>query len=112
MELSKLFKTGRKAKRLTLREVEVKTGISNPYLSQLENGKISSPSFKVVVTLCQLYEIDASILFDHEKSVLNNKPINILDGQSVSEFLEVENFIRYTISKRNNHAIQKQTNNP
>ena len=38
------LKSARKAKRLTLREVEQKTGISNAYLSQLESGKVKQPS--------------------------------------------------------------------
>lgn len=49
------FKAMRKAKRLTLRQVEDITGISNPYLSQLETGKIKSPSYNTVRTLVMLY---------------------------------------------------------
>jgi len=49
------FKKERERNKLTLRKVEELTGISNPYLSQLENGKIKSPSFKVVQTLHNLY---------------------------------------------------------
>ena len=49
------FKGMRKAKGLTLRKVEELTGISNPYLSQLETGKIASPSYNTVRTLVMLY---------------------------------------------------------
>jgi len=49
------FKSMRKAKGLTLRKVEELTGISNPYLSQLETGKIVSPSYNTVRTLVMLY---------------------------------------------------------
>jgi DNA-binding Xre family transcriptional regulator len=42
---------------LTLRQVEVETGISNAYLSQLETGKIKSPSFSVVCKLCNIYKV-------------------------------------------------------
>lgn len=46
----------RKNAGITLREVEKKTGISNAYLSQLETGKITNPSYKeVVLPLYQLY---------------------------------------------------------
>ena len=45
----------RKNSGLTLREVEEQTGISNAYLSQLENGKIEHPSFNVLNTLNDLY---------------------------------------------------------
>lgn len=53
--LSINFKQMRKAKGLTLREVETKTGISNAYLSQLETGKIKSPGYDTVKTLYDLY---------------------------------------------------------
>lgn len=53
--LSLDFKSTRKAKGLTLREVERLTGLSNAYLSQLETGKIRQPSYTTVVTLISLY---------------------------------------------------------
>ena len=57
--LSLDFKKMRKAKGLTLREVESITGISNPYLSQLETGKIKSPGYDVVKSLYDLYSNEA-----------------------------------------------------
>lgn len=53
------FKSMRKAKGLTLRKVEELTGISNPYLSQLETGKIANPSYNTVRTLVMLYSNEA-----------------------------------------------------
>jgi DNA-binding XRE family transcriptional regulator len=41
----------RKSLGITLREMESEIGISNAYLSQLETGKITNPSFRVVDTL-------------------------------------------------------------
>jgi|SRR6516164_568918 predicted transcriptional regulator len=49
------FKKLRKDSGLTLRILEEKTGISNPYLSQLETGKIKDPSYRIVVTLIHFY---------------------------------------------------------
>lgn len=49
------FREIRKAKGLTLRKLEEITGISNAYLSQLENGKIKSPSYNTVKKLYDLY---------------------------------------------------------
>lgn len=51
------FKVIREAKNLTLRDVEKETGISNAYLSQLENNKIKSPSYSVIKQLCDFYGI-------------------------------------------------------
>lgn len=49
------FKIRRIKLGMTLRQVEELTGISNAYLSQLENGKIKKPSFDVVEKLNKLY---------------------------------------------------------
>lgn len=48
------FRELRKSAKLTLRKVEKDTGISNPYLSQLENGIVENPSYKIVRTLIAL----------------------------------------------------------
>lgn len=45
------------AKGLSLREVQDKTGISNAYLSQLESGKIKTPSPKILEGLADFYGV-------------------------------------------------------
>jgi transcriptional regulator with XRE-family HTH domain len=47
----------RDLKKLSLREVEAGTGISNAYLSQLENDKIRKPSPLFLSKLANLYNI-------------------------------------------------------
>jgi len=49
----------RKGKHLSLRDVEEATGreVSNAYLSQLENGKISRPSPNILHSLSEVYGI-------------------------------------------------------
>jgi transcriptional regulator with XRE-family HTH domain len=47
----------RKAKRLSLRDVERTTGIGNAYLSQLERGVRNPPSRRVVERLADLYGV-------------------------------------------------------
>ncbi len=54
----------RKEKMLTLRAVEEKTGISNAYLSQIENEKILSPSPTVLRKLADLFEVSYSHLME------------------------------------------------
>lgn len=56
-KLASLLVDARKRSGLTLRSVEAKTGISNAYLSQLENGRVKEPSPVVLHKLCQLYRI-------------------------------------------------------
>jgi len=62
--LGQELQTARKLKRLSLREVETATGISNPYLSQLENDKIHKPSPQFLGKLAALYELDFQIVME------------------------------------------------
>ena len=55
--LGTYLKKIRKQRNLTLRAVEERTGISNAYLSQLENNKISFPSPKFLDKLAMLYDL-------------------------------------------------------
>jgi transcriptional regulator with XRE-family HTH domain len=56
--LAEMLRNARQARRLSLRYVESKTGISNAYLSQLETGKIDNPSPHFLQRLADLYEIE------------------------------------------------------
>lgn len=51
------LKEARKNLTLTLRQVEDMTGISNAYLSQLENGKIKNPSVNILSKLSSIYHV-------------------------------------------------------
>jgi transcriptional regulator with XRE-family HTH domain len=54
-KLGSSLKTARERKGLTLRSVQDATGISNPYLSQIESGKVRQPSPTVLHKLAGLY---------------------------------------------------------
>lgn len=56
-EFGEYLKKARQAKGLSLRAVEEVTGVSNAYLSQLEQGKIRQPSPVILHKLSQLYEL-------------------------------------------------------
>ena len=56
-ELGELLADARKRCKLTLRAVQDAIGISNAYLSQLETGKVQSPSPVVLYKLSELYGI-------------------------------------------------------
>ena len=51
------LRSAREAKNLTLRAVEDATGVSNPYLSQMESGKVHKPSPVVLHKLAELYGV-------------------------------------------------------
>lgn len=58
------LKNTRKNLGLTLRRVEELSGISNAYLSQLENDKIKNPSGNVLSRLSNLYKIPLKVLLN------------------------------------------------
>src|SRR5271169_5434305 len=58
------LKTAREIRKLSLREVETATGISNAYLSQLENNKIKKPSPHFLHKLAALYGISYELLME------------------------------------------------
>lgn len=89
------FKVIREAKDITLRKVEKDTGISNSYLSQLENGKIKHPSYKVVKQLCAYYGINTDVGDMDELTML----------VSTMTELEVDNlicFAKFILNSRKN----------
>ena len=60
--LGRTLKDSREMIPLTLRQVEEATGISNAYLSQLENDKIKSPSANILYKLANIYNIELESL--------------------------------------------------
>jgi HTH-type transcriptional regulator, competence development regulator len=65
-ELGSLLSDLRRAKGLSLREVEEATdkAVSNAYLSQLENGKIQKPSPNVLHSLAAVYAVPYEALME------------------------------------------------
>jgi transcriptional regulator with XRE-family HTH domain len=55
--LARALREGRRSRKLSLRDVENLTGVSNAYLSQVEHGKIRKPSPVVLHQLSKVYEI-------------------------------------------------------
>lgn len=56
--IGKILKEARELRRLSLREVEIQSGVSNAYLSQLENDKIKKPSANTLYKLSELFNIN------------------------------------------------------
>lgn len=59
------LKTARELRKLSLRQVEEATGISNPYLSQLENDKVKKPSPHFLHKLAALYDLPYELLMEN-----------------------------------------------
>jgi HTH-type transcriptional regulator, competence development regulator len=62
--LGRQLRRVRTMRKLSLRDVEDATGISNPYLSQLENDKISKPSPHFLHKLAKLYGVEYEMLME------------------------------------------------
>src|SRR5712692_7510335 len=60
--LGQVLKAAREQKRLTLRQVETATRVSNAYISQLEGDKIKQPSPVWLHKLADLYDLSYSLL--------------------------------------------------
>src|ERR1700751_458738 len=58
------LRMARGLRKLSLRDVEKATGISNPYLSQLENDQINKPSPFFLHKLAALYGIGYELLME------------------------------------------------
>jgi HTH-type transcriptional regulator, competence development regulator len=76
--LGKTIKEARELISLTLRQVEEASGISNSYLSQLENDKIKKPSANVLYKLSTMYNMDLDILL--AAAGIIDKPTKIQAG--------------------------------
>lgn len=117
--LGKTLKSTRENVSLTLKDVENATGISNAYLSQLENDKIKKPSASILYKLANAYRIDLNVLLHAagiiEKSDVTTPPAKSffenqiafysdkLDDNEVQEVVDFIKFLRY--KKSNDSAF-------
>lgn len=58
------LKFARKVKGMSLKELSYATGISTGYLNNIENGKITNPSFFKIIKLLELYNLGREDLED------------------------------------------------
>jgi transcriptional regulator with XRE-family HTH domain len=105
--LGSTLKDARELIRLTLRQVEEVTGISNAYLSQLENDKIKKPSANVLYKLSDIYNIELNTLLaaagiiekqtSHKSKLLNTVAFSAetLTPKEEEELLEYLRFLRH-----------------
>lgn len=108
--LGETLKECRRLTCLTLRQVEDASGVSNAYLSQLENDKIKKPSASVLYKLSCIYKVDIEV-FLYAAGIINEGPSGngILQGlaakagqltsQEEAQLLEYLQFLRHRESK-------------
>jgi transcriptional regulator with XRE-family HTH domain len=104
--LGKTLKDARELIPFTLRQVEEAAGISNAYLSQLENDKIKKPSANILYKLSCIYRIELSELLyaagiiTEEDNALKairgtGSLINNLTSEEKEQLLEYLKFLRH-----------------
>ena len=57
MKLYEVLARARRAKGLSLRELEIATGISNGLISQMETGHIEEPAFRKIVKISKALDL-------------------------------------------------------
>ncbi|AII36488.1 MULTISPECIES: helix-turn-helix domain-containing protein [Bacillus] len=60
----------RKSKKLTLRDLADKLGVTHSYLSKIERG-VTNPSLKMINSLAEFFDVDQSYFFTEEKNLDN-----------------------------------------
>lgn len=106
--LGSVLRQARDLKKLSLRTVEEMTGISNAYLSQIENDKIKKPSADILHKLATTYKVDFNYLLQVgglvEKSSSNNvsfgKFVFSKDNLTKEEEEELINYLQYLRQKK------------
>jgi len=107
--LGSYLKRSRKERGLTLRDVEEKTGISNAYLSQLENQRIANPSPQILHRLADCYNVSYERLMELAGYPVPEKEIpsptfrrkSGFDDLTKEEKENVMEYIRFLRSRRN-----------
>lgn len=102
------LRSAREAKRLTLRDVERETAISNAYLSQMESGRIKEPSPNLLFKLCELYGVayDLAMELAGYPPVSANRRRNLADAygrlgpMTSEEANELSTYLQFIRSKR------------
>ena len=80
--LGSFLKEIREVNSLTIRQIEDATGISNAYLSLLENDKIKKPSANVLYKLASVYNIELSLLLS-AAGIIQKKDDGVSDEQNI-----------------------------
>lgn len=100
------IKSVRSLRKKTLRDVEILAGVSNSYLSQLENDLIKKPSANVLYRLSNVLECDFNVLLklsgiiEGQPNSSKIKPIYFDVSLTESEEKLLRDFLKYIHSKR------------
>ncbi len=106
MTLGSVLRDARTRKRLSLREVERRTGISNGYLSLIESGQVQRPSPRYLHELAETYGVSYPLLMElaghiaPSPAVPNAGDASEFDDLSVAEREQVRAFASFLRASR------------
>jgi len=109
--LGEVLRKRREQLGLTLRGIEEKIGISNAYLSQVENEKITHPSPSVLQKLADFYSLSYNrlmklaghpVISSNQKTILfrTSAGLEEITKEEEKELLEYLRFLRMRRSKK------------
>lgn len=81
--LGKVLRRARLHRHYSLRDVESRTGIPNPHLSQIERGQIRKPDPALIWRLAELYDLDFGLLAEwagHRSAGTSRSRVTRLDA--------------------------------
>ena len=71
MTFAELISVARELKGWTLRDLEKRSGVSNPLISQIESGKVRDPGFSTVIRLVDALGLSLDLAACAERSKLH-----------------------------------------
>lgn len=109
-EFGKYLLELRKARRLTLLQVEAEAKISNGYLSQVENGLRGIPHFDILKKLAETYKVSVSELMAKAEDAVNGKDLGEAETEqdavardfqrlNTTEKAQLKDFLKYLLEK-------------
>lgn len=96
------LKNYRSFKKLTLKDVENELGISNAYLSQLENDKVKQPSAHILYKLANLYSVSLDVLL-YSAGIIKENPVK--KKSENDSFLEKVSFSSDELTKEQRKMV-------
>lgn len=95
MGLKENIKKYRKAKKMTQRELSEISNVSYSFVSKLESGEQTNPSFETITKLANALGVPANLLLGNVNTLSDNDILNILLSDNVSD--EMIEYISKTI---------------
>lgn len=80
-EFGEYIRKLRKEREMTIRQLELYSGVSNSYLSQMENGKRGIPSPDIIKKLAKGLRVDYDLLMKKAGYITEDDNVNDIDPE-------------------------------